>query len=205
MNLSFQGKRITGLLTIVPQHEQSFVDDMKSFNFPEARSRKLMEVMGYDKHRLADPGVCVSDLAVRGLEHLFEKNLLARDDIDALVLVTQTPDYLMPPTSSVIQGRLQLKEDMFCLDINQGCAGFIIGLMQAFLLLEQQSIRKVVLINADVISRKTSPKDRNSYPLIGDAAAITIIERDAGAGVVHANIKMDGARREALMIPAGGL
>jgi 3-oxoacyl-[acyl-carrier-protein] synthase-3 len=94
---------------------------------------------------------------------------------------------------------------MFCLDINQGCAGFIVGLMQAFMLLEQQSIRKVVLINADVISRKTSPKDRNSYPLVGDAAAITIVERDAVADVIHANIKMDGARHEALMIPAGGM
>ena len=41
----------------------------------------------------------------------------------------------------------------------------MIGLIQAFLLLEQESIRKVVVINADVMSRKTSPKDRNSYPL----------------------------------------
>lgn len=205
MKLTFQGKRISGLLAIVPRHEQSFVEDMKLFNFPEARSRKLMEVMGYDKHRLVEDGVCVSDLAVAGLQHLFDKGVLGRDDFDALILVTQTPDYHMPPTSNVIQGRLQLKEDLFCMDINQGCAGFLVGLMQAFLLLEQPAIRKVVLVNADVISRKTSPKDRNSYPLIGDAASITVVERDGSAGAVHANIKMDGTRREALMIPAGGM
>jgi 3-oxoacyl-[acyl-carrier-protein] synthase-3 len=205
MKLRFQGKRITGLLSVVPRHEQSFVEDMKLFNFPEARSRKLMEVMGYDRHRLVEEGVCVSDLAVAGLQHLFESGKLAREEIDALILVTQTPDYPMPPTSNVIQGRLELKQDLFCMDINQGCAGFIVGLMQAFLLLEQPAIGKVVLINADVISRKTSPKDRNSYPLIGDAAAITVVERDPEAGVIHANIKMDGMRREALMIPAGGM
>ena len=57
----------------------------------------------------------------------------------------------MPPTSNVIQGRLGLKQDMLCLDISQACAGFVIGLMQAFMLLEQESIEKVVLINADVL------------------------------------------------------
>jgi 3-oxoacyl-[acyl-carrier-protein] synthase-3 len=160
--------------------------------------------MGYDKHRLVEPGVCVSDLAVFGLQHLFDRELLQRDEMDALILVTQSPDHFMPPTSSIIQGRLNLKHDLFCLDINQGCTGFVIGLIQAFLLLEQESIRKVVLINADVMSRKTSPKDRNSFPLVGDAASITVIERDTADTVIHANLKMDGTCNEALMIPAGG-
>jgi 3-oxoacyl-[acyl-carrier-protein] synthase-3 len=161
-------------------------------------------VMGYDKHRLVEPGVCVSDLAVFGLQHLFNQGLLKSDEFDALIVVTQSPDHFMPPTSNIIQGRLNLKHDLFCLDISQGCSGFVIGLIQAFLLLEQESIRKVVLINADVMSRKTSPKDRNSYPLIGDAASITVIERDTTDTLIHANLKMDGTRNEALMIPAGG-
>ena len=204
MNFVFRNKRITGLLAVVPANERSFLDEMRNYNFPEARSRKLMEVMGYNKHRLVEPGVCTSDLAVFGLQSLFDRGLLAADEIDALILVTQSPDYFMPTTSSVIQGRLNLKNDMFCLDINQGCAGFIIGLIQAFLMLEQESIRKVVLINADVLSRKVCPKDRNSYPLAGDAASITIVECDPEASVIHANLKMDGTRREVLMIPAGG-
>ena len=67
MNFTFHGARISGLLGILPAREQSFLEDMKQFKFPESRSRKLMEVMGYDKHRLVEPGVCVSDLAVHGL------------------------------------------------------------------------------------------------------------------------------------------
>ncbi len=161
--------------------------------------------MGFEKRRVVRPGVCVSDLAVCGLEHLFDNGWLDRDEIDALILVTQSPDYFMPPTSSVIQGRLKLKQDALYLDISQGCAGFVIGLMQAFLLLEQESVRKVVLVNADVLSRKTSPKDRNIYPIIGDAAAITLVERDTEDSIIHANLKMDGTRNAALMIPAGGL
>lgn len=204
MNLTFNNRKITGLLTIVPANERSFVDDMANFNFPPARSLKLKEVMGYDKHRIVDGPVTVSDLAVFGLEHLFAKGLLGRDDFDALIVVTQCPDYFMPPTSSVIQGRLNLKHDMFCMDINQGCAGFLMGLFQSFLFLDQPSIRKVVLVNADVMSRKVSPKDRNSYPLIGDAASIAVIERSDDPDPIHANLLMDGTRRGALMIPAGG-
>ncbi len=205
MNFKFQRKRIAGILGVVPANERTFLDEMKNFNFPEARSLKLKEVMGYDKHRIVNPGVCVSDLAVFGLEYLFQKGLLERNGFDALILVTQTPDHFMPPTSNIIQGRLNLKRDLLCLDINQGCAGFVIGLMQAFMLLHQESVRRVVVINADVLSRKTSPQDRNSYPLMGDAAAITVVERDPEDSVIHANLQMDGTRSEALMIPAGGL
>jgi 3-oxoacyl-[acyl-carrier-protein] synthase-3 len=205
VNFTFRRKRISGLLTVVPANEGCFVEEMKNFNFPEARSLKLKEVMGYDKRRLVKPGVCVSDLAVFGLQHLFDSGLLKRDEIYALFLVTQSPDHFMPPTSNIIQGRLGLKQDVFCLDISQGCAGFVIGLIQAFLLLEQEHIRKVVLINADVLSRKASPKDRNIYPLIGDGASITVLERDTEDSVIHANLKMDGSRAEALIIPAGGL
>ena len=193
------------MLNVLPARELKFLDEMKNFNAPEGRSLKLKETMGYDRRRLVESGTCVSDLAVFGLKQLFERGLLKSEEIDALILVTQTPDYFMPPTSNVIQGRLGLKQDTFCLDISQGCAGFVIGLMQAFMLLEQESVRKAVVINADVLSRKASPKDRNIFPLIGDAAAITVVERDAEESVVHAKLKMDGARNEVLMIPAGGM
>jgi 3-oxoacyl-[acyl-carrier-protein] synthase III len=205
VNFTYHRKRVSGILTIVPAQERTFVEEMKNFNFPEARSLKLKEVMGYDKRRLVQEGVCVSDLAVFGLQSLFDRGLLNKEDIDALLMVTVSPDYLTPPTSNIVQGRLGLKHDMLCLDINQACAGFLIGLMEAFMLLEQESVRKVVLINADVVSRKASPRDRNIYPLIGDAAAITIVERDTEDSVIHANLKMDGSRADALKIPAGGL
>ena len=60
------------------------------------------------------------------------------------------------------------------------------------------------MVNVDVLSRKVSIKDRNSYPLIGDAASITIVEKSTDPTPIYANLKMDGMRREALMIPAGG-
>lgn len=204
MKFKFWNKQITGILTVLPSNEIKFEDEMGNYNFPIAKSLKLKMTMGYDKHRIVEPDVCSSDLCIHGLKYLFEKELLKKEEIDALILVSQSADYIMPPTSNIIQGHFSLQKDMICLDINQGCAGYIIGLMEAFMLLEQESIKKVVLLNADILSRKVSKKDRNSNPLIGDAASITIIENKAQKLAIHGNLKMDGSRAETLIIPAGG-
>ena len=204
MFLNYYNKRITGILTVLPSKEVMFEDEMENYNFSIAKSMKLKLTMGYNKHRIVDEGVCVSDLCVAGMEYLFEKGLIAKEEIDSLILVTQSPDHFMPPTSNIIQGRLGLGSDVFCVDINQGCAGFIVGLMEAFMLLEQSSINKVVLFNADVLSRKVSKRDRNSNPLIGDAATITIIEKSDSPNHIFGYMKMEGAFYDALIIPAGG-
>lgn len=204
MKYRFRDKAITGLTVVVPEHERLFADDMKLFNAPENRSRKLAMVMGYNAHRVVEGGTCASDLAEYGFRHLFAAGRLRPDEIDALVYVTLSPDHFMPPTSCILHGKLGLRRDCFCIDIAQGCCGFVVGLLQAFQLLEQQGVKKVAVVNADVLSRKVSPKDRNSYPLIGDAATIALVENRAGAGEIFADVRFDGSRSMALRVPAGG-
>lgn len=204
MNLKFYNKKISGILSILPKSEYRFDDEIENYNFSKEKCLQLKKIMGYNKHRIVGNNVCVSDLLIFGLDYLFRIKLLDKNDIDALILVTQSPDYFMPPTSNVIQGKLNLKHDLLCMDINQGCAGYLIGLIQSFMLLEQEEINKIVLLNGDILSKKTSKQDRNSYPLVGDAAAVTIIEKDSINNSIYANLKMDGSRSNILMIPAGG-
>ena len=203
MNLRYDHKRITGILTILPQNEVSFDEEIDNYNFPRGQSIKLKLTMGYNKRRIVSEGTTCSDLCVFGMEYLFNKGLLNKDDIDALILVTQSPDHFMPPTSNIIQGKLDLKNDLVCLDINQGCAGYLIGLNQAFMLLEQDEINKVVLLNADVLSRKVSLKDRNSRPIVGDGASITIVEKNQESNPIFGTISNDGKGADVLTIPAG--
>lgn len=204
MDFSFKNKRVSGILTILPKKAVKFEDEMANYSFSPAKCMKLKLAMGYNEHRIAEPGQCSSDFCKFGLQYLFDNNLLCKDDIDALLFVSQSPDYYMPPTSNLIHGHFGLKQDCFCMDINQGCAGFELGLIQAFMLLEQSAIKKVVLMNADVLSSKVSDQDRNSKPLIGDAAAITIVEKCKEDNPIYANIKMDGTGAMVLNIPAGG-
>lgn len=204
MDFIFRNKRIDGILTILPKKCVTFDEEMSNYNFSPVKCQKLKLAMGYKEHRIAEKGQCSSDFCIFGLQYLFDNNLLNPDDIDALIFVSQSPDYFLPPTSNLIQGHFNLKHDIICLDINQGCAGYEIGLIEAFMLLEQPSVKKVVLMNADVLSSKVSDQDRNSKPLIGDAAAISIIVNSETPNTIHANVKMDGTGALALNIPAGG-
>ena len=204
MDFRFKNKRISGILTILPRKVVTFEEEMANYNFSPAKSMKLKLAMGYKEHRLAAEGQCSSDFCIHGLQYLFDNGLLKKEDIDVLLFVSQSPDYFMPPTSNIIQGHFGLKQDMICMDINQGCAGFELGLIQAFMMLDQSNINKVVLMNADVLSPKVSDFDRNSKPLVGDAASICVIEKCEDDNTIYANIKMDGTGALALNIPAGG-
>ncbi|MDR3218565.1 MAG: ketoacyl-ACP synthase III [Dysgonamonadaceae bacterium] len=204
LKFTFRNKRISGILTVLPKQEIKFEDEMAQYNFPPAKSLKLKLAMGYNKHRIVEAGTNVSDLCVYGIDYLLNEGLLEKDDISALLLVTQSPEHFLPPTSNIIQGKLELGTDVLCMDINQGCAGFIIGLLQAYMLLEQESIKKVLLLNADVLSRKISKRDRNSNPLAGDAATITVVERSLEPTTIQSVLNMDGKGAYVLQIPAGG-
>lgn len=204
MNLKFQNKKITGILTVLPENEIKFEDEIDNYDFSRGQSMKLKMIMGYDKRRVVKTGTAVSDLCIFGMKYLFDKNLLDRNEVDAMILVTQCPDHFVPATSHIIHGKLDLKQDMVCLDINQACSGYPIGLCQAFMLLEQEEIKKVVVLNADIMSQKVSVKDRGSRPLTGDAAAITIVENDPEGETIYGTINLDGKGAEALIIPAGG-
>lgn len=204
MNLKFKNKKITGILTVLPENEIKFEDEIDNYSFSRSQSMKLKLIMGYNKRRVVKKGTTISDLCVFGLNYLFDNNLLNKEDIDAMVLVSQSQDYFIPGTSHVIHGQLNLKKDMVCLDTSQACSGYPIGLQQAFMLLEQDEIKKVILLNADIYSQKVSKKDRGSRPLTGDAASITIVEKDASNKTIYGSVNTDGSGFDALIIPAGG-
>lgn len=205
MKINFSNKKISGMLSILPANEVLFEDEMHNYSFSEAKSLKLKAAMGFKSKRIvAEDSTTSYDLVVAGLDYLFENNFLDKNSIDAILFVSQSPEYIMPPTSNLIHGRYELDERVFCMDVNQGCAGFIVGLQQAFMLLNNEGINKVVLCNADVLSPKVSKFDRNSNPLIGDAAAITIIENTSEDTSIIGEIRMDGTGAMALNVPAGG-
>ena len=71
------------------------------------------------------------------------------------------------------------------------------------MLLEHDGINKVALLNGDTLSRKINKKDRNSFPVVGDAGAVTIIENDCNAGDIKIFTKNRGKDAMVLKIPAG--
>jgi 3-oxoacyl-[acyl-carrier-protein] synthase III len=204
MKWIFKNRKISSLVAVVPKEEYRFDDEYPIVKLTPEKAKRFKKMMSLDRHRIAPPEVCSSDLCLCGVQQLLSEGTLKKEEIGALLFVSQTPDYYMPATSNVIQGKLGLGHEVICLDINQGCAGFLSGLMQAFLLLNIPSIPKVVLMNGETGSKQMDKCNRISYPLTGDAGSVTVIERCDAENPVYTDVKNDGSRHKVIMVPAGG-
>ncbi len=204
METVFKGKKISSMLGILPETIGCFDDEVDNYSFPAKQTMRLKKIMGYNQHRLAKETSTVSDFAVYGLNYMMENGWIQKDEIGAVITLTLCPDHFVPHISNIVQAKCGLGTDVICMDIAQGCCGFLVGLMQSFMLLEHLGDKKVVLINGDILSHKISKRDRNDFPLVGDAATITLVENSTLNDSIYYEMHTDGSRGEALKIPAGG-
>lgn len=204
MKAKFNGKRITGILGLLPREVGYFDDEVDNYTFPPKQTMRLKKVMGFEKHRLSKESSTASEFCIYGLNYLLDNGKIGREEIGAIIVVSLSPDYFVPHISNIIHGECDLTEDVLCMDIPQGCCGYLLGLMQSFLLLDIMKEKKIVLCNVDILSHKVSRKDRNDFPLIGDAACISIIENSEDADDIYFRLYTDGKQRNSLIIPAGG-
>ena len=204
MKTVFRNKKISGLLSVLPALSVKFEDEIDSYTFPAKQSLRLQKVMGFKQHSIVKENTSTSDLCIAGIKYIIDNGWLSKDDIGGIVVACSYPDHFIPPVSTIIQGKLGFSEDVFCVDTSQGCVGFLMALNQGFMLLEHMSDKKVLVIAADVLSKKVSKQDRNSYPLIGDAAGIAIIENCEEDTSIYSAVYTNGAMGKALIIPAGG-
>ena len=205
MKTIFHGKRITGILGVVPETISLFDDEIDNYNFPRSQTVRLKKVMGYKQHRLVKPTTSASDLCNAGLDYILSRGWLSKDEIGGIVVATPFPDHFIPPVSSLIHGKFQLDPEIFCVDMSQGCTGFVVALNEAFMLLDHMEAgKKVLVFSSEVLSKKVSKHDRNSYPLIGDAAGIAIAVNDDSAPDIFSIVRNRGDLDGVLTIPAGG-
>ena len=204
MLLKFKDKRISSIVSVIPSNEVDFMDEAGNYAFTEAQMKKLKKVMGFDKRRVAEEGATVSEYAEVGIRQLINDGIIKEEEIGAIVVVTTSPDYFIPPTSNVIQGLFDFCLDTICLDISQGCCGYVVGLVQSFMLLDVMPEKKVLLIAGDMLSHKVSKRDRASRPITGDGVTVSVIENCANVGDIFCSIKNNGKAAFSVYIPAGG-
>ena len=161
--------------------------------------------MGFREHRIADNCTSVCDLASYALNYLFYKEYLRKEKLKSLIVVAQMADHPLPGNSKVMHGQLELSEDVFCTDIYENCIGFVSGLYTACSYIAASNMDEVILVTTDGGACRANKLDRNTYPLCGDAAAVTVVSKsDSQEDSLHFIFRNDGSRREALIVPAGG-
>ena len=116
-----------------------------------------------------------SDLAAQAVCALLKKcPELDKQEIDAIVLVTQNPDGEgLPHTSAILQNKLDLSSKTAAFDVSLGCSGYVYGLFILKGFLEASGLKNGILITADPYSKILAPEDRVTSLLFGDAATAT--------------------------------
>ncbi len=101
-----------------------------------------------------------------------------KKDIDGLIYVTQSPEYLLPTTACILQNKLNLRNNLLAFDINQGCSGFIYGLFTAYSFLKSNQISKILLICSDTYTKYVKKGDKSCETIFSDGASAILIEKN---------------------------
>ncbi|HXH17973.1 MAG TPA: ketoacyl-ACP synthase III [Chitinophagales bacterium] len=198
---SIQNIRVSGISSCVPKTEVSNFD----LELISPRERDLLvKSVGIEKRRVAEPGICTSDLCLKSAETLLSALGWRKEEIGVLIFVTQTPDYITPATSNILQDKLGLPGGCLALDINLGCSGYVYGIAVAASLLAALGRGKALLLAGDISTATVSEKDKSTAPIFSDAGSATALEIAPGSPPLFFNLQGNGKGFEAIMIPDGG-
>lgn len=205
-----QTAQIAGIVTAVPSHREG--EEVWRDLWGHAIVDATIKTTGIRSVRLASENVFVGDLFLEAGRRLLAGLDLDPSEVGGVVVTTQTPDYRLPAVSCLLQAGLGLSHDTFCVDINYGCSGFVYGLEQARLLLNDERCKHVLVFSGDVISKVLDPADHTVRMVFGDAGAAALITsqserftgREAKSGLTRARMGTDGSEYAKLICAVPG-
>ncbi len=195
--------RIAALRSSVPINEISLEDEAEYYGGSLKKIARLRTLLGMDRRRICPPDVTASDLCAHAASALLETFPDSRNAIDALVFVSQMPDWHQPATACELQHRLGLGRHCAAFDVNQGCAGYVYGLWIGSSLVASGAARQALVLVGDAHSFGRDVRNRITAPVFGDAGSATLLVRDENAPPLHFGIGTDGSGFETIIIPAG--
>jgi 3-oxoacyl-[acyl-carrier-protein] synthase III len=170
--------------------------------FGEESVQKFINMTGIKKRYVALEEQCTSDLCYAAAKELLNKLAWEPSSIDALILITQTPDYAIPATACVLQHRLGLSEDCIAFDVNLGCSAYVYGVWLAATMINTQGINRVLLLVGDTSNYGINQNDSATAMVFGDGGSATALERTEGKSLKYF-LKTKGSGFKHIIVPAG--
>lgn len=194
------GARIAGVVACVPPLRVTNERFTDRFGNGVAEVTKMTGVR--QRHWVED-GVTTSDMCRAAGERLLAGLEWAADTVDALIFISQTPDYRLPATATSLQARMGLRPGIIAFDVNLGCSAYPYGLWLASMMVSTGAARRVLLAVGDTSSRVVDPADRSTALLFGDAGTVTAIEASEISQSSAFVLGSDGRGADNLIIPKG--
>lgn len=185
--------------------EQVLTNEQLVKEFPEWTVEKVAGKVGVAERHIVGTNETATDLGVHAAENLFLEHNIDKNDIDFVLLCTQSPDYYLPTSACLIQERLGLRTNIGALDFNLGCSGYVYGLSLAKGLIFGGIAKNVLLITAETYSKHLHSKDKGNRTIFGDGATANLISTDGFAEICEFSLGTDGRGAENLIVKKGGM
>jgi len=194
---------ISSLISVVPDNKIIIDDERKLYSWTDDQLKKIKLNIGIQERRITKKDETTFNLMHHAADKIFNQTNLSPEAIDAIICVTQTPDYLQPGNSFLIHNSFNFRKDILTLDINSGCSGFVNGLSQASALINNFQMKKILLLCGDTISKLVDKNDQSVAPLFGDAASCMLIE-PSDKSIDFFSFGTDGSGYESLIVKDKG-
>jgi 3-oxoacyl-[acyl-carrier-protein] synthase-3 len=170
----------------------------------EPTSEWLIENVGIRERRWMSPDQTTSDLVVAASERALERASISPEDLNLIIVSTDTPDYLSPGTSVVVQHKLGAV-NAGCYDVNSACAGWVTALDQgARYIATEREMRYVLVTGGYGMSRFLDLTDKKTANLFADGAGAVVLGAGDEPGFLASKFVAKGAFHDALGIYTGG-
>lgn len=138
---------------------------------------------------------------------VLKKSNLTGADIDGIIVTTQFPEYLGPPSFMWVHKAIDAKSDCFGYDLNANCVGMVLALEQAMKnMMQDDKINRLLIVGGDYMTLGISKDDANVYGVFGDAACAIILERTTEeSGLIEASHFMNNIPINYIRFPVCGL
>ncbi|NUM46196.1 MAG: ketoacyl-ACP synthase III [Anaerolineales bacterium] len=170
----------------------------------ESTSEWLIQNVGIRERRWMAPEQVTSDLIVEASQRALARAGLAAADLDLIIVSTDTPDYLSPSTSVVVQHKLGAVKSG-CYDVNSACAGWVTALDQgARYLMTDPTLKYILVAGGYGMSRYLDFSDKKTANLFADGAGAVVLGVGDEPGFLASNLLAVGSFHDALGIYTGG-
>ncbi len=164
----------------------------------------LREKVGILERRVMDDGQVTSDLAVAAARRALERARIAPEELDLIIVASDTPDYLSPGTASPVQAKLGARRAA-TFDVNCACASWVTALdVGAKAITADPDYRAVLVVGAYGMTRFVDWKDKYTCTLFADGAGAVVLRAADEPGVLATKLAAHGEYHDALGIYTGG-
>lgn len=164
----------------------------------------IVERTGIKERHIAAPEQATSDQALIAARKALEDAGIEAEQLDCIIVATETPDTKFPSTACFLQDLLGAKAAA-AFDLSAGCSGFVYSLSVANSMITSGLYKHILIVGAETLSRIMNWKDRNTCVLFGDGAGAAVVgEVPEGYGILSVEMGADGSGGKFLQMPAGG-